>query len=114
MQTKYSQRFLKEAKNLRKKYRKIDEDILKIVNSIEKDKFTAIDRVKGFEHLSIFKVRIKNSSSLAGKSGGFRIIYYAEVDKKLLYFLTIYSKSEKSDISKNEILKILKDENLAK
>jgi len=89
MQTKYSQRFLKEAKNLRKKYRKIDEDILKIVNSIEKDKFTAIDRVKGFEHLGIFKVRIKNSSSLAGKSGGFRIIYYAEVDKKLLYFLTM-------------------------
>lgn len=112
MQTKYSKRFLKEAKDLRKKYHKIDEDLLNFVNSLEERKSIGASRIVNLNHLHVYKARVKNSSSLMGKSGGFRIIYYVQIAEENFFLLTIYSKSQKSDISRNEILKILKEENL--
>lgn len=44
-----------------------------------------------------------------GKSGGVRIIYYHYIKKQQILFMTIYSKSEASDISK-KTLKILRRE----
>jgi mRNA-degrading endonuclease RelE of RelBE toxin-antitoxin system len=112
MQTKYSKHFLKEAKNLRKKYQKLDQDLLNFIDVIEtKEPFNA-NNIKGFGELKIYKARIKNTSSKSGKSGGFRIIYYLNLAQKICYLLTIYSKSEKSDISQHEILKILQEEEL--
>jgi hypothetical protein len=54
---------------------------------------------------------MKNSSTNSGKSGGFRVIYYS-ISKDGAYLLAIYSKNQKEDISKKEILNILKEENL--
>jgi mRNA-degrading endonuclease RelE of RelBE toxin-antitoxin system len=111
MKTTYSKRFLKEAKNLRKKYRKIDDDLLKFVNTLENDKWLGSARIEGFRGFEIYKTRVRNSSVDGGKSGGFRVIYYLK-EVRSFYLLTIYSKSEKSDISCSEIFEILKQENL--
>jgi mRNA-degrading endonuclease RelE of RelBE toxin-antitoxin system len=114
MKTKYSKNFLKDAKFLRKKYQKFDSDLLKFINSLEKESFIAASRIQGLDSLEIYKARLRNSSSLTGKSGGFRVVYYAKISENCFYLLSIYSKSEKLDISKKEILQILKSENLIK
>jgi len=111
MQTIYAKNFLKESKVLRKKYRTIDSDIEKFVNLIENEGLISSTRIPNLGDLQIYKTRIRNSSSASGKSGGFRVIYYLEIDT-FCYFIAIYSKAQKTDISKKEILRILKDENL--
>jgi len=58
------------------------------------------------ENYVIFKVRVKNSDIQKGKSAGYRLIYQVESTTSIL-LLTIYSKSDREDISPNEVLSIL-------
>lgn len=63
----------------------------------------------------IFKYRLSVKSKNKGKSGGFRIITFEVIlskDLKNITLLTLYDKSEKSTISKQEIVTILKNANL--
>ncbi len=55
-----------------------------------------------------YKIRIKNSSSNKGKSGGYRIISYFWNDN-ILGLLTIYSKSDRENIFENEIDTLIKE-----
>ena len=55
-----------------------------------------------------YKIRIKNSSSNKGKSGGYRIISYYW-NKHTLGLLTIYSKSDRENIFENEIEELIKE-----
>lgn len=54
----------------------------------------------------VYKVRIRNSNIQKGKSAGYRMIYQVESSTSVL-LLTIYAKSDREDISVNEILDIL-------
>lgn len=58
------------------------------------------------ENYVILKVRVKNSNIQKGKSAGYRLIYQVESANSVL-LLTIYSKSDREDISPNEIRSIL-------
>lgn len=107
----FSKRFLKDAKNLKKKYKNLEKDLLNFVESIE-EVGLAGDKLRGLSGFDVCKMRIKNSSAKVGKSGGFRIIYYVR-NQGVIYLITIYSKSEKENILLDEILEILKQENLA-
>ncbi len=51
------------------------------------------------------KVRIKASGR--GKSGGARVIYYWFVDDHQIFFLDVYSKNEKSDLTKRELRELV-------
>lgn len=106
-----SQRFIKELKTLKKKFRKIEEDLDQLFSALAQENIIG-DRMQEFRGFELYKARIKNSSREIGKSGGFRVIYYIKRLDGEIFALTIYSKSQKSDISRNEILKILKEENL--
>lgn len=53
-------------------------------------------------------IRVKNSNIKKGKSSGYRIIYLWESETSIL-LLTIYSKSEKEDISVSDINAILNE-----
>ena len=55
---------------------------------------------------TLFKVRVKNSDVQKGKSGGYRIIYYLKTEKQIL-LVTIYSKSDKPDITVDEVREII-------
>jgi mRNA-degrading endonuclease RelE of RelBE toxin-antitoxin system len=51
-------------------------------------------------------VRVRNSNIKKGKSAGYRLIYQVESLTSIL-LLIIYSKSDREDISANEIQDIL-------
>ena len=104
----FSTRFLKDSKKLKKKFPTIDQDLLDLVNEIEKGKKIG-DKLTNIDGLPIYKDRIQNSAVKKGKSGGFRVIYYLEINN-IAYFITIYSKSDQQNIKSKEIISILKDE----
>ena len=51
---------------------------------------------------TVYKVRLPNRAARRGKSGGFRVIYYAQFSDRVT-LLTIYSKTDDTDISVAEI-----------
>jgi len=55
---------------------------------------------------TLYKVRIKNSDSNKGKSGGYRVVYYVK-HKHSTVLLTIYSKSDQTDVSINVLSKLV-------
>lgn len=103
MRIEPSKRFIKDAKSLAKKYKKISYD-LELLQKI------LLDNPESGIPLgnNIFKIRIPNSSIPAGKSGGFRVITYFLSDD-ILYLLTIYSKSDRESISTSEIDTMVED-----
>jgi len=97
-------RFEKDVKKLKKKFPKIKNDLLKLVNEL------LLNPQKGINlGENIFKIRIPNSSIPTGKSGGFRIITYYKKDD-ILYLLTIYSKTEQDTILTEKLKEIIKNE----
>jgi mRNA-degrading endonuclease RelE of RelBE toxin-antitoxin system len=78
----------------------LNDDVRPIVESLAVGELPG-DRITDL-NLEIYKVRVKNSNNHKGKSGGYRLIYYVKtLDRVIL--VTIYTKSEQSDIEKNEI-----------
>ena len=98
----YSDSFLKEAKKLSKKFKLIKPDLQDAVEEIKLKNDLGI--YLGF---NLFKKRVKNSSILTGKSGGFRIIIYKQVENKII-LISIYSKTEKENLSDEELSDIIK------
>jgi mRNA-degrading endonuclease RelE of RelBE toxin-antitoxin system len=97
--------FQRNLRGLKKRYRNIRTDIEPVIQELEVGNFLG-DRVTGLgEAYMVYKVRIKNSDINKGKSGGYRLIYQIESETSVL-LLTIYSKSDRSDISANEIYEI--------
>jgi mRNA-degrading endonuclease RelE of RelBE toxin-antitoxin system len=97
-------KFLKNIKQLMKKYKKIKEDFKEAIETLEQDPFAG-KSLGG----NIYKLRLKNSDKSKGKSGGYRIIYYVVTEDKKLYLLTIYSKSEIETIHMTKILEIIEE-----
>lgn len=56
-----------------------------------------IERTGGFR-----KVRFARPSRREGKSGGARVIYYLSERNERIYFLLVYTKSVKDDLSREE------------
>lgn len=52
---------------------------------------------------SCYKIRLAIASKGKGKSGGARIITHVQITKTSVYLLTIYDKSEQSDITDNDL-----------
>ena len=57
---------------------------------------------------TVYKVRLANPAAQRGKSGGFRVIYYAQFSDRII-LLTIYSKTDKTDISAREIQELAQE-----
>lgn len=98
----YSDSFLKEAKKLSKKYKLLKSDLKQAVEEIQSKNDLGV--YLGF---NIFKKRVKNSSIPTGKSGGFRVIIYQQIKNKIV-LISIYSKTEKENLSDEELSEILK------
>ena len=56
---------------------------------------------------SLFKKRVKNSSVPTGKSGGFRIIIYQQIENKIV-LISIYSKTQKENLTDEELSTLIK------
>lgn len=98
----YADNFLKEAKQLSKKFKLLKSDLKQVVDEIETKNDLGV--YLGF---NLFKKRVKNSSIPTGKSGGFRVIIYQQIENKIV-LISIYSKTEKENLSDEELSEIIK------
>jgi mRNA-degrading endonuclease RelE of RelBE toxin-antitoxin system len=106
IQVFYTPEFQRRCKKLKKKYRSIQEDLNPIIKQLEGGNKLG-DQVPGVQY-KVFKVRVKNSDSRKGTSGGYRVIYRVKSDT-VVDLITIYSKSERADIDPKEIRDIILD-----
>jgi mRNA-degrading endonuclease RelE of RelBE toxin-antitoxin system len=102
----YTPEFKRNVRQLAKKYRRIKSDIQPIIDDLTRGTSPG-DQVPGVPY-EIFKVRAKNSDAARGKRGGYRIIYYRPSEGPTV-LITIYSKTEQSDITPAEIRRIIFD-----
>ena len=100
----YSKGFVRDFKQLRKRYPRIQDDWDSLRAEINESDYRG-QRLQGIGG-AIFKVRLTNRSARRGKSGGFRAIYEL-VAPLQLRFLHIYSKSDKDDVSDRELSRML-------
>lgn len=94
--TKLFDKFIKEGKLLQNDFEEFENELLK-----NPQKGTVIPGVGGLR-----KTRIKSSSS--GKRGGFRLDYLDFPDVGITYYVVIYPKNVKEDLSSEEKKILLK------
>lgn len=92
--------FQKDLRNLAKAYRTIRSDLQPLIDQLQRGE-TSGDRISGVHHF-VFKVRLKNTNIHKGKSAGYRVIDYLKTSHHII-LVTIYSKSNYSDISRKMI-----------
>jgi hypothetical protein len=96
--------FARELKRLAKKYKSLKSEFEELQNQLEQSKTLGTNLGN-----NAYKIRLAVKSKGRGKSGGLRVITYVDVilieDLTNIYFLSIYDKSDISNISDNEIIK---------
>lgn len=92
----FSEHFKKQLKKLKKKYPRVKDDLLKIIDVFNPHNEISVGR-------SIYKIRIPSTDMKKGKSGGFRSYVYFYVNKDLLLPLCIYPKSDTESITNSEL-----------
>jgi len=95
----------KDVKKLYKKYKNIKYDMLSLIEILESNPKKGIHLGKDF-----YKIRIKNSDNLKGKSGGYRVIYYLLNKNNEVWILKVYSKFDIDNISNDYIFSLLNKE----
>ena len=104
IQINYTSEFKRNLRQLQKKYQSIRDDIEPVIKTLQQGELLG-NRIQYNANI-VYKVRVKNSNTQKGKSGGYRVIYYLQTPNDII-LLTIYSKSEQSDISATEIKRII-------
>ncbi len=103
----YSEAFKRQLKRLSRRYRHIRSDVQPIVHQLEAGEAPG-EQIQGLGY-TVFKVRARNTDAKRGKSGGYRVIYYLKTDTELV-LVTIYSKTEQSDIGAEDVLRIIRED----
>lgn len=101
-------RFQKDVKQLKKKYPHIGTDLKPITDALTDGELPG-DKVQGVGY-DVWKARAGNSDAGRGKSGGYRLIYYIKLIDHIVV-LTVYSKSDRSDITAEEIRRVIEEYN---
>ncbi|WP_026966719.1 type II toxin-antitoxin system RelE/ParE family toxin [Algoriphagus terrigena] len=96
--------FQKDTKRLLKKYPSLKSDLLLLVQSLETQPIQGIPLGN-----NLYKIRLSISSTGKGKSGGARVISLVKVIREEVFLVTIYTKSERSSISKDDLERMLSD-----
>jgi len=95
-------RFEKELKRLVKKFPSLKLEFADLVNTL-----TTNETAGAYIGNNCYKIRLSIQSKGKGKSGGARVITYLYLEDKTVYLLTIYDKSEKSNLKPNELKEML-------
>jgi len=101
--------FQRCIKILKKKYRKVKDDLENVIKRLEEDPGIG-DSIPGWNK-EIWKIRVASSDIKKGKRSGFRLIYLWKAGEFKVYLLAVYFKGEKAEISKTEIERLLKELN---
>jgi mRNA-degrading endonuclease RelE of RelBE toxin-antitoxin system len=95
--------YKKQAKKIAKKHKSIKRDIEELIFDLESNPLQGIPLGK-----DCYKIRMAISSKGKGKSGGARVITCVKIVNEIVYLLAIYNKSDKEDISDQELDDLLK------
>ena len=102
----YSEDFAKDVARLRKRFRRIEEDLAALEADMQHRNLRGV-HMQGFG-LPIYKIRMANRSARLGRRGGFRVIYYLQTSESIL-FIHIYAKSDKDDVSRGDVRRMLRN-----
>jgi len=94
--------FDKEMKRLVKKYVSLKSEYDNLVKELEKNPEMGAPLGN-----NLYKIRLAIASKGKGKSGGARVITYLKTEDRNIFLLTIYDKSEQTDISDKELSNLL-------
>ena len=104
VQVDFTPLFLRFLKHVAKKYRNVRDDLQPLIDELASGE-TPGDQIEHVKR-TVYKARIPNRDAQKGKSGGYRVIYYIKTATRVV-LLAIYSKSEQTDISTDEILRMI-------
>lgn len=96
--------FQKDFKRLFKKYPSLKSDLSYVIQSLESQPTQGTSLGN-----NIYKLRLSISSTGKGKSAGARVIYWVKVVREEVFLVTIYTKSERSSISKEELERMISE-----
>lgn len=96
--------FERNFRRLKRKHPRIDEPFGLLVEELQ-DGEQPGDKISGVGY-DVYKVRLRNPSAGKSKRGGFRVIYYIRLADHIV-LLTIYSKSDQTDISADQIRRLI-------
>ena len=105
IEIRFTLEFDRKFKALKKRYRKIQSDLQPVLEELQSGQLLG-DQIPGLDAI-VLKLRIKNSDTKKGKSGGYRLIYWTAIDEVIL-LLDIYSKSDQSDLEFDEIRRLIR------
>jgi mRNA-degrading endonuclease RelE of RelBE toxin-antitoxin system len=92
-------------KHLQKRFRHVKDDAQQAIETLEQSpKLGAA--IPGAENVR--KLRVSNSDLTKGKSGGYRLLYlFTEEPESALFLLLLYAKSDREDVTRQELLELL-------
>ena len=96
--------FKREAKRLIKKFPSLRAEIENLGEQLRRNPFLGASLQNGF-----YKIRLGIRSKGKGKRGGARVITYVKVVAETVYLVSIYDKSEQSDISGSTLESLLNE-----
>lgn len=101
----YMPQFRRDLKRLAKKYRSLPLDLKELKLALRENPLLGADLGD-----NLHKVRLAITSKGKGKSGGARVITHVllSVENGLIRLLTIYDKSERSNITDKELRALMK------
>lgn len=91
--------FEKQIKRLIKKFPSLKKEYIELVSSLKQ--YPAQGAAIGN---GCYKIRVAIASKGKGKSGGARVITHVKVTQAKIYLLSIYDKSEQSDITDRDLI----------
>ena len=101
-------RFSKELKRLIKKFPSLKNEFSALIDNLNTNPESGT-----FISNNCYKIRLSIHSKGKGKRGGARVITHVYMKAKTIYLLTIYDKSEKSDLKPNELVQIIESLDLS-
>ena len=108
MVARFSTAFRKQLRRLARKYRRIRADLHPFIAQLQVGERPG-EQVQGTGY-AVYKVRIRNTDTQRGTSGGYRVIYYRAAADDDILLVPIYSKTEQDDIENESIVRVIRDD----
>lgn len=99
--------FIKLFKKLSRRYPSLKDDLKHLVTLLQENPDHGIALGHG-----LFKIRMAISSKGKGRSGGARVITFWVSEEKEVYLVHIYDKSRLENLTKDQIMTLLKNAGL--
>ena len=96
--------FEKSVKRLARRFRSMKDTYKQILLDLEKN-IPIGEEIQG--HQKFYKARYPNPEAGRGKSGGFRIIYFWNAEKKIIILVDIYSKTDQIKVDWNKVMRAM-------